>query len=210
MTELPLASEQQVAESTLGNAVIQWLVEQWTESTLVPSTEFNEFVLKHTRETAPLRDRPALPIEVIELIFGYIDEHVTYCALIGLNKEYRAIYNSNEAWKTLAHKCWTAEQLSFSKLVKAGQTAGQQSKKEKRKNEPRDRGPWWRQVFEEIYRQALQHSFVVCRHCNYFHDSVAHGRERRDEAYWDHCPCPDCDAGSWKSCDHADEYEWVD
>lgn len=78
----------------------------------------------------------------------------------------------------------------------------------KRKRERLDQVQW-QQVFAEIYDIALQHSFVLCGHCKGFHDSVvAHGREDRDEAHWDHCPCKDCDAGSWRACQYTEEYRW--
>jgi hypothetical protein len=203
VTELPLATDKQVSQSPLGNPVIQWLVDHWSDSTVTPSLAFREFVVNHSTDQRQTPCNPALPPELMELIFSFIDEHATYCSLIRVNKFYRARYNSNDAWKRLTTKCWTEEQLSYSKLMNAPPN----SKKEKRKRERLDQVQW-QQVFAEIYDLALRDSFVLCGHCKGFHDSVAHGREDRDEAYWDHCPCKDCDAGSWRACQYTEEYRW--
>jgi hypothetical protein len=204
VTKLPLATDEQVSQSPLGNPVIQWLVDHWSNFTVTPSLAFREFVVNHSTDQRQTACNPALPPELMELIFSFIDEHITHCSLIRVNKFYRARYNSNDAWKRLTTKCWTEEQLSYSKLLNAPSN----SKKEKRKRERLDQVQW-QQVFAEIYDLALQHSFVLCGHCKGFHDSVvAHGREDRDEAHWDHCPCKDCDAGSWRACQYTEEYRW--
>ncbi len=200
--ELPLATDEQVAASPLGNPIIQWLVDHWTDATLAPTQSFKQFVVTHSTAEYQRVNNIGLPPEMMEMIFGQIDEHVTYCSLISLNKYYRALYNSDEAWKKFTHKCWSEDQLKHSKISEQPPS----SKKEKRKQE-RAR---WQQVFAEMYQQALQDSFVLCGHCHLFHNAIAHGRDHRDEAYWDHCACNDCDAGSWQTCEYNDEYTWED
>eukprot|EP00029_Vermamoeba_vermiformis_P008486 TRINITY_DN3987_c0_g1_i1.p1 TRINITY_DN3987_c0_g1~~TRINITY_DN3987_c0_g1_i1.p1 ORF type:complete len:520 (-),score=61.75 TRINITY_DN3987_c0_g1_i1:35-1594(-) len=203
--EQPLASDEQVSASPLGNAVVQWVVDHWAAATLVPPQSFKNFVIDHSAAEHQIAHNITLPPELMEMILSHVDEHVTYCSLVSLNKYYRALYNSHEAWKRFTYKCWTEEQLKQSKAVKLPPNSKKQQRKQDYARQIR-----WREIFAEILDKARHDSFVLCSHCRAFHDAVAHGREARDEAYWDHCPCDDCDADSWKSCEYADDYTWED
>jgi hypothetical protein len=180
--EFEQATKEEVAKSTLGNSVIQWLVDNWCSNRLTPSQKFTEFISNNVRVDVTL---PSLPSEIIRMIFDKTREHITMLAITGVNKEFRLIYDSRDQWRALVSFIWGSQAVHYGTNVSTAKGK-------------------WRDVFRELYEESSRGPVLYCNHCHEIHSAFSEQPEIEYE--WDHCPCPDCDAGSWMKCGYRDEY----
>ncbi len=191
MLELPneefeLASDEQVQKSTLGNSVIQWLVDNWSMKLMTPSQRFIGFVSQRVPVNVSL---PALPSEILTIIFNKASDHLTLSAICGLNKHFRSTFNTNEQWKALVSFVWGTEAVEYGTNVSSNK--GQ-----------------WLKVFQELYNEAKSGPFLYCNHCHEIHSVFSDPPYSSDRPEWEwaYCPCPECDVGSWAACEYRHEF----
>jgi hypothetical protein len=135
---------------------------------------------------------PTLPDEIYTLILMETD-HKVLCNFGQVSKWAQAV--AGRTWKQFTLRCWSRERLVGIKSNASKQLT-------------------YREAFEEAWHlrvEEMQTPKFDCVHCKSKHDTITHEEWMAymdDPQDWEFkeyaelwCICPECDAGSWHSCD---------